>query len=59
MNSTYPARFRAGLAKDLHARGINIILNDFVDEIPAPGPTSVKTRNGHVIDADLVVRGIH
>ncbi|KAJ7932774.1 FAD/NAD-P-binding domain-containing protein [Mycena leptocephala] len=41
--------------EDLHARGIKIILNDFVDEIPAPGPTSVKTRNGHVIDADLVI----
>ncbi|KAJ6575311.1 FAD/NAD(P)-binding domain-containing protein [Mycena capillaripes] len=55
VNSTYSNRFRKGLAKDLHARGINIILNDYVDEIPAPGPVSLKTRKGHVIDADLVV----
>ncbi|KAJ7751309.1 FAD/NAD(P)-binding domain-containing protein [Mycena maculata] len=55
MNSTYSASFRKGLEKGLGARGINLILNDYVDEIPAPGPTTVTTRRGHVIDADLVI----
>ncbi|KAJ7751310.1 hypothetical protein DFH07DRAFT_961093 [Mycena maculata] len=32
-----------------------IILNDYVDEIPPPGPVAVKTRKGNDIDADLVV----
>ncbi|KAF7347672.1 FAD/NAD(P)-binding domain-containing protein [Mycena venus] len=56
LNSTYPDRFRKGLEKSIGARGIKIVLNDFVDEIPAPGPASVKTRKGAAIDADLVVR---
>ncbi|KAJ7161388.1 FAD/NAD(P)-binding domain-containing protein [Mycena crocata] len=55
MNSTYPANFRKGLEKGLHARGINVILEDFVDEIPPVGPATVKTRKGNVIDADLVI----
>lgn len=55
MNSTYPAGFRKGLEKGLRARGINIILDDYVDEIPAPGPATVTTRKGNVIQADLVV----
>ncbi|KAJ7040419.1 FAD/NAD(P)-binding domain-containing protein [Mycena alexandri] len=55
MNSTYPAGFRKGLTKSLEARGINVLLGDYVDEIPAPGPTTVKTRKGSVLDADLVV----
>ncbi|KAF7311070.1 FAD/NAD(P)-binding domain-containing protein [Mycena chlorophos] len=54
VNETYPARFRKSLDKSLHARGVNIILNDFVDEFPADGQP-VKTRKGNVIDADLVV----
>ncbi|KAJ7246329.1 FAD/NAD(P)-binding domain-containing protein [Mycena haematopus] len=55
LNSAYPDRFRKGLEKSIRARGVNIILNDFVDEIPAPGPASIKTRKGELIDADLVV----
>jgi NADH dehydrogenase FAD-containing subunit len=56
LNSTYPARYRNGLQKSIRARGVNIVLDDFVDEIPAPGPASIKTRKGVVIEADLVVR---
>ncbi|KAJ7786514.1 FAD/NAD(P)-binding domain-containing protein [Mycena metata] len=55
LNSTYPTAFRTGLQKSLEARGINVLLGDYVDEIPAPGSTTVKTRKGSVIDADLVV----
>ncbi|KAJ6503342.1 hypothetical protein C8R47DRAFT_1316583 [Mycena vitilis] len=55
MNSAYPKGFRNGMAKDLRARKVNIILDDFVDEIPTPGPVSIKTRKGHAIEADLVL----
>ncbi|KAJ7110023.1 FAD/NAD(P)-binding domain-containing protein [Mycena epipterygia] len=55
MNSTYPSGFRKALEKDLRARGINLILNDYVDEIPAPGPVSLQTRNGKEINVDLVI----
>jgi len=55
LNSAYPDRYRKGLEKSIRARGVKIVLDDFVDEIPAPGPASIKTRKGAVIDADLVV----
>ncbi|KAJ6483908.1 hypothetical protein DFH09DRAFT_1106630 [Mycena vulgaris] len=45
---------RNGLEDGLRSRGVNIILDDHVDEFP-PGSTTVKTRKGIVIDADLVV----
>ncbi|KAJ6504425.1 FAD/NAD(P)-binding domain-containing protein [Mycena vulgaris] len=48
MNSTYPPR-------SLRSRGVKIILDDHVDEFPPPGSTTVKTRKGNMIDADLVV----
>ncbi|KAJ7070851.1 FAD/NAD(P)-binding domain-containing protein [Mycena amicta] len=54
LNSTYSQSFRKGLEKGLHARGVNIILGDFVDEIPSDG-SPVKTRKGNVIEADLVI----
>lgn len=37
------------------ARDIQLVLNDFVDEIPPTPYTSIKTRSGATIDADLVV----
>ncbi|KAJ7785799.1 FAD/NAD-P-binding domain-containing protein [Mycena metata] len=57
LNSAYPVRFRTSLAKSLEARGVNILLGDYVDEIPLADAaiTSAKTRKGSVIEADLVV----
>jgi NADH dehydrogenase FAD-containing subunit len=55
LNPAYPARFRKGMEKSVRARGVKIILDDFVDEIPAPGPASIKTRKGELLDADFVV----
>jgi len=55
LNSAYPTGFRKGLEKSIRARGVKIVLDDFVDEIPASGPASIKTRKGEVIHADLVV----
>ncbi|KAJ6520017.1 FAD/NAD(P)-binding domain-containing protein [Mycena sanguinolenta] len=55
LNPAYPAGFRKGVEKSIRARGVKLILNDFVDEIPAPGPASITTRKGKQITADLFV----
>nr|GAT61059.1 FAD/NAD(P)-binding domain-containing protein [Mycena chlorophos] len=54
LNDTYTDRFRKSLDASLRVRGVNLILNDYVDEIPTDG-SAVRTRNGHTIEADLVV----
>ncbi|KAJ7103336.1 hypothetical protein B0H15DRAFT_811881 [Mycena belliarum] len=54
-NSAYSAKFRKNLEGSLRKRGVKIILEDFVDEIPPPGPATIKTRKGTVIEADLVI----
>ena len=58
LNDTYPAKFRAAQAAGLTARGVQLILGDYVDDLPAPGatPAGVTTRNGRKLNADLVVR---
>lgn len=55
LNKTYPAKFRKMLGQDLKARGIDIVYNDFVDEIPLEPAASVTTRNGEKMQADLIV----
>jgi NADH dehydrogenase FAD-containing subunit len=55
LNKTYPDKYRLGLAKGLKARGVDIIYNDFIHNIPAEGIVGVTTRNGKNLDADLVV----
>jgi NADH dehydrogenase FAD-containing subunit len=54
LNKTYPAKFRKALETRLRKRGVNIVFNDYVDDIPEAGP-SVKTRKGKSLKADLVV----
>jgi len=55
VNKTYPDKFRLALDKSLRARGVEIVYNDFVDDVPAEGVVGVTTRNGKKLDADLVV----
>ncbi|KAJ7151513.1 FAD/NAD(P)-binding domain-containing protein [Mycena filopes] len=55
LSSVYPDRFRKSLAKSLEARGVNILLQDYVDKFPPPGAATVTTRKGSVLEADLVV----
>ncbi|KAF7303242.1 UBIQUITIN-CONJUGAT-2 domain-containing protein [Mycena kentingensis (nom. inval.)] len=54
LNSTYGASFRKAIYSGLHGRGVNVVLGDYVDEFPVDG-APVRTRNGSVIEADLVV----
>jgi phytoene dehydrogenase-like protein len=54
-NKTYPGKFRRALAKSLESRGVEIVYNDFIDDVPADGVVGVTTRNGKKLDADVVV----
>ncbi|EIN04058.1 FAD/NAD(P)-binding domain-containing protein [Punctularia strigosozonata HHB-11173 SS5] len=55
LNDTYPAKYRALLERQLLARGVEILYNDFVEEIPLPGPASITTRRGMQFDDALIV----
>ncbi|KAF8899037.1 FAD/NAD(P)-binding domain-containing protein [Infundibulicybe gibba] len=54
LNNTYPMRYRKAFESRLHARGVEVIFDDYIDTIPAPGQ-DVTTRNGKVLQADLVL----
>lgn len=56
INATYGNSLRKGLEKRLHARGVEFMFNEYIDDIPEPGVVGVTTRSGKQIsDADLVV----
>ena len=52
LNSSYPKKYRKRVEKDLTARGVNIVFNDYVDNFDG---TPIKTRSGRQIEGDLVV----
>jgi len=55
LNGTYPAKFRKDIEARIRKRGIELVLDDYIDVIPPPGAGSVTTRKGKVLPADLVV----
>lgn len=59
LNDAYPDKFRNALAASTKARGVDIILEDFIDDIPTGPITSVTTRSGKKLDADLLVSTPH
>ncbi|KAG9225181.1 hypothetical protein CCMSSC00406_0007408 [Pleurotus cornucopiae] len=54
LNDVYPLRFRTFAEQGLVKRDIKLVLNDYLDDIPTDGFTSVKTRSGTTIKADVV-----
>jgi hypothetical protein len=55
-NDAYPDRFRKSAAGHYTARGIKLLLDEIVEDVPAEaGPATVLTRDGHKLTADLVV----
>jgi glycine/D-amino acid oxidase-like deaminating enzyme len=56
LNKAYPDKFRKALTASVRARGTKLVLNDFVDTLPAQGESVVTTRRGTTLKADLVVR---
>ncbi|TFY61225.1 hypothetical protein EVJ58_g4643 [Rhodofomes roseus] len=56
LTSVYPDKYRNDIEKKARARGINIVFNEYVDEIPQPGVQGLTTRKGTRFDtADLVI----
>lgn len=56
LNDTYPLKFRKTITKKVADRGINLILGDHVESIPAEGSVGLTTQHGKRLpDADLVV----
>ncbi len=56
MNDTYPDNFRIALETRVRARGVNVILNDYVDEANPLEASTIITRGGKTIRADCIVR---
>lgn len=57
LNDAYPDKYRNAVRKDLEARNINLLLNEYVDIIPAQDEevAEVTTRSGKTVKADLVI----
>lgn len=55
LSDIYPEKLRRGVLKGWAARNIQFVLNDSIEDGPAEGATSVTTRNGKTITADVVV----
>ncbi|PPR02018.1 hypothetical protein CVT24_011141 [Panaeolus cyanescens] len=55
LNASYPAKFRSAATKRVIARGVNVILNDYIDEWDECDG-KVTTRNGKFIVSDLVIQ---
>ncbi|KAG6807668.1 hypothetical protein H0H93_001257, partial [Arthromyces matolae] len=54
LNKAYPDKFRKNVEKSLRARGVNLLLGDFVAN-DALTSTSIVTRNGKTLTPDLVI----
>ena len=55
LNQTYPDRFRKDVEARIRARGVNVVLGDYVDNFPAGSAGVIRTRNGIDIKVDLAV----
>ncbi|KAK7014742.1 hypothetical protein VNI00_019294 [Paramarasmius palmivorus] len=57
MNSTYPDKFRVALQKQVEDRGIKVILDDSIGDVP-PGVSTgtITTNKGKRLNPDLIVR---
>jgi len=54
LNDTYPSNWRRKVTKSVTARGINVVLDDYVDDLEIKDG-KINTRSGKPIVADLVV----
>ncbi|KAL4252163.1 FAD/NAD(P)-binding domain-containing protein [Abortiporus biennis] len=56
LNDTYPAKFRKDIQRRANLAGIDVVLDEYIDEIPEAGQIGVSTRSGKKFpDADLVL----
>ncbi|KAF9454136.1 FAD/NAD(P)-binding domain-containing protein [Macrolepiota fuliginosa MF-IS2] len=54
-SAAYPDRFRRAAESSLRARDVELVLGDYVDEMPSPGDSEVRTRGGRALKSDLVL----
>lgn len=57
-SAAYPGRFRRAVESSLRARGIELVLDDYMDEIPSSGVGGVRTRKGRTLKSGLIVSAI-
>jgi len=55
LNDTYPDKFRKNIEKRLLNHNVDIVLGEYVDEIPESGTGSVTTRSGKQYSGDVIV----
>lgn len=56
LNDQFPNKFRRLVNQKLEARGIELVLGDYVATFPENGGGEVVFRSGNKLQADLVVR---
>lgn len=55
LHDSYPNKVREYIRAQITGRGVETILDDYIDSFPSEGHTTVRTRKGRDIDSDLVV----
>ncbi|KIY46256.1 FAD/NAD(P)-binding domain-containing protein [Fistulina hepatica ATCC 64428] len=55
LNKTYPPKFRQSVERRLKAKGVEVICNQSIDKIPEGPCSAVVTRQGDLLEADLVL----
>jgi len=55
LNETYPAKYRNRVKAGVAARGIDLVLNEYVEEFPPSGSGELVFRSGKKLSAGLVV----
>ncbi|KAI0068110.1 FAD/NAD(P)-binding domain-containing protein [Artomyces pyxidatus] len=56
LNDTYPEKYRERIEQDVRSRNVQIVFNDYVDDDKPNEAGTITTRNGKVLQADLVVQ---
>ena len=56
MNDAYPEKWRKTVTKRVQKGGVQLVLEDQIDDVVPSQDGTVKTRKGKKITADLVVR---
>ncbi|KAJ3755187.1 hypothetical protein EV360DRAFT_73067 [Lentinula raphanica] len=58
LNDTYTTKLRTGLKRQLEERGVKVILDDSLEDLPTgnSGPVEVRTAKGVSLKPDLILR---
>ena len=56
LNEQFPDKFRKSVNRKLEARGVELVLGDYVAKFPENGGGDIIFRSGKRLQADLVVR---